>query len=302
MRLEYKPENGNENKTNEADSEFDASKIMPGSSENFMDETRFQWKKMKEKPLREKLGYFFYYYKWHLIVTIAVIIGLASLIKAFTSHKDYAFYSMMVNSGYVNSTALSEAFAIYADIDLSSYDCYVDTSSTLSVNSVLGDSDISTSTKLAANIQAGTLDSLIMDTDNFEVYGLNGVFADLRDILTEDELLTYSDNIYYMDKAEIERYNDNDYETSIEPATAPTDEERAENIAYHQSPSEMTDPVPVGIIVKDAPFIEATGAYRQLTPVYGIIVNSSHIKESTSFLSYLFDESSVSDEVLTYGF
>ena len=44
-----------------------------------MDDIKAEWKKMREKPLQERVQYFLSYYKWYVVAGIAVLAIIASV-------------------------------------------------------------------------------------------------------------------------------------------------------------------------------------------------------------------------------
>ena len=68
-----------------------------------MDEFREEREALKHGTWKEKLSYFFDYYKWHVVVTIAAIIFIVSITYQIVTRKDTAFYAAMVNAIEQNS-------------------------------------------------------------------------------------------------------------------------------------------------------------------------------------------------------
>ena len=62
-----------------------------------MDEFREEREALKHGTLKEKLSYFVYYYKWHVIVSVCAIAAVAVLASQILTRKDTAFYAAMVN-------------------------------------------------------------------------------------------------------------------------------------------------------------------------------------------------------------
>ena len=87
------------------------------------DEIREQHQKTKNMTFKERLAYFWYYYKIHTIAVIAILIFGGMLIHDITSSKDYCFYGVMLNSILLSEDKLETTFAEYADLDTQTYDC-----------------------------------------------------------------------------------------------------------------------------------------------------------------------------------
>lgn len=56
-----------------------------------MDEFKEEREALKNGTPRQKLAYFWYYYKWHVIIALVVIIMIVSFIKQLTDRKDPLF-------------------------------------------------------------------------------------------------------------------------------------------------------------------------------------------------------------------
>lgn len=101
-----------------------------------MDEFKEQREAMKHGTPKEKLSYFWYYYKWHVIVTAAVLVMIVSFVAEQVNKKDPALYAIFLNS-WANSE-LSESyvdgFEEQQNIDTSKYEVSVDTSMFISQN------------------------------------------------------------------------------------------------------------------------------------------------------------------------
>lgn len=71
-----------------------------------MDEFKEERAALKHGTPKEKWNYFLDYYKWHVIVGIAVIAMAVSLISQILSRKDTIFYAVMING--IEGTAVQE--------------------------------------------------------------------------------------------------------------------------------------------------------------------------------------------------
>ena len=93
------------------------------SQNSVIEEIREQQKKaFATMTPKEKLAYFWDYYKIHTIVAIAVIVFVIAFINSYRSNKPIAFYAVMLNAdSYGDNAAFantwSEGFMEYAGID-----------------------------------------------------------------------------------------------------------------------------------------------------------------------------------------
>lgn len=258
------------------------------------DEIREQQLKAKDMSAKGKLQYFWYYYKVHTIVGLCIIFFAVTLLHDILSAKDYAFYGIMLNSINLDSEQLQTSFGEYASLDLEKYECFIDTQSTLSYTSMT-QYDMATAQKLIALCQTKDLDAVVFDSEVFNNYANNELFADLRTLYSDTELAKYKDQLYYVDYAEILKANEEiDYENadliSSEESSALTLDDILSEAESHRHPENMEQPIPVGIFLDASPFAEKTGAYGQLQPIFGISVTSTRTDTAKQYLDYLWDD------------
>ncbi len=67
------------------------------------DEVREQQNKLKGKTFKEKLNYFWDYYKVHTIALVFAIIVISVFVKDIVTNKDNAFSAVILNS-YAHDT------------------------------------------------------------------------------------------------------------------------------------------------------------------------------------------------------
>lgn len=266
----------------------------PKEYRGVIDEIRQQQMKTKEMSAKGKLEYFWDYYKVHTIVAILVIFFAAMFIRDIVTAKDYNFYSILFNARQLSGDSLESAFSEYAGLDTENYECYIDASTGLSLTSFT-EYDMATVQKLMATIQIGDLDTVVFNSELFNNYAGNEMFLDLRTVLSEEELNTWKDYLYYIDYVEVaaER-EDVDVEESPAEKDAADDERRQQEILEetnrHRSPEGMAEPVPVGIFMEASPFAEKSGAYSDLVPVFGFVSTSKRTETGKQFLEFLWDD------------
>lgn len=254
------------------------------------DEIKEQTIKWKDMNRKEKWGYFWEYYKIHVIVTVIVIIAVTSIIHAVVTDKPYAFYGMMINAMVLDGSSVEEDFSKYAEIDAGTYDCFIDTTSTLSLTSS-SEYELATAQKLIALVQTKELDVVTINSSLFSNYAGNEMFADLRTVMTGEELAAYGDNIYYVDSASFDSVEDETEDISAE-VVVPTQEEIEADAEAHRYPEDMSDPIPVGIFLNDAAFITSSGCYSSdMIPVAGISVACERPDTAVTFIQYLWETS-----------
>jgi len=255
-----------------------------------IDDIRKEQEKTKDMSFKGKLSYFWYYYKVHTLVTIAIVFFLCVLIHDIVTAKDYAFSAVYINANQTFSAEdQMEAFAEYADLDTEEFDVVLDSAMYLSLTDT-SEVSLSASQKLAALLSAKNLDIAVMDEEVFTNYALTETFYDLREILPEDLLEKYKDNFFYVDGTTVEAFN-NKEEYSSHADDMEYYNKLAETLQKPNDPSVMENPIPVGIYVGDTTIISDAGCYSDKKPVFGIIINTPRLETAIQYLRFLDEES-----------
>ena len=228
-----------------------------------VEEIREQQKKaLSTMTSREKLAYFWDYYKIHTLVAVILISMTVVFIHQYVTNKDYAFYATLINAeqtetNYDLATVMSEEFLTYAQIDPDEYTVYIDTSVTLSQD-MSSQYAVSSQEKMLAMMQVGTVSVMVADTETFEEYAQFEYFYNLESLLTPEETEKYRPYFYYTDAASIDQGDDDTYYDVTErfdPSTLVID---------HRDPSTMEKPVAVGIVLTEDNTIAQAGYYAYL--------------------------------------
>lgn len=273
------------------------------SHNSVVEEIREQQKKaFATMTPREKLAYFWDYYKVHTIAAVIVVVFVISFINSYRSNKPFAFYAILLNADTsgdhaVTAAAWDEAFMEYAGIDPEAYQVNIDTSVSISAD---GGSqyDVANRQKMAAMMQAGDIHAIVTDTETFEGYARLEYFYDLNTVFTKEELAPYADLLYYTDGAAF----DEDTGDTLE------DMETAQEAVYnsvidHSDPSTMEKPAAVGIrIPQTGNKLGDSGCYDYIADrgytfqgypseiVIGIPLSVESPKITLQFLNYLFED------------
>lgn len=259
------------------------------------DEIREQQKKLKGQGFKAKLEYFWEYYKIHTIVIICAVALLSMLIHDIRSNKPYGFYAVMINSGASSAQEeLEYGFAPYAGIDTSKYSCFIDTAESYDLQ-VITETTIATSQKIMANVAGGDLDVLAADSNIFTYYANQEVFADLRTVLSKEQIEKYQDLFIYVDQSYLDYLNSEEYQTYISTGEFDKSNKYAviadnynKDLTFPPTdPSEMERPIPVGIKLDNSAILKETGAYSGYSSAAGVIINSSRKDLAVKFIEYL---------------
>ncbi|HBA69239.1 MAG TPA: hypothetical protein DCZ40_07770 [Lachnospiraceae bacterium] len=245
------------------------------------DEVREQQEKLRGKSFREKLEYFWDYYKIHTLVILFAAFTIGLFIRDTANSKDDAFSAVVLNSyGFEMQEAFQEDFASYAGIDTDTYNCLIDATSTLSLDSMT-QFDLAFSQRLTGLVQTSSLDAFISDAEIFGHYAEGMMFQDLREVLSEEEYKKYEPCFYYIDEAAIKESGGMDEGLYPDEQTKPSPDPA--------DPDAMETPVPVGIYLKDSSKLAQWNCYADTkeTPVFGFVFTSKRPDLSRLFLAYL---------------
>ena len=257
------------------------------------EETKTQGAKMKGRPLKEKLEYFWEYYKIHTMIAAVVIIIAISLIRSWATAKDYALSIVVANSMANAMEGVSEKWAEdlseIIEFDPKKYEIAIDTSIMMGAGTGSAEQDYANSQKMAALISAASIDVIATDTEMFEQYAQNQYLHDLRDVYSDDELASMEGHIYYTDAATYTDYSDSDPDAF---------EKQASYVIDHHDPSTMKEPVPVGFFADESTRIGQAEIYfnlESLDPyqgypreaVVGILINTPRLDASKAGFDYL---------------
>ena len=268
------------------------------------DEIREQRKKLKGKGIKAHFSWFWEYEKVPALIVVLVGGLVISLIYHYATYKPYVFGAMFLNASVqdTQSEDLSADFMEYAGIDAKESDVFTDLSEILTLgNNLSSEYDMYSTQKIMAQTAAGQIDVAVMDAWYFDHYAYNGEFKDLREVLDEDTMKKYEDRIYYIDRTKavaMQDAQDNKEGTDTagaDSANGEDDEETARAFEkkdgfVNPDPADMEDPLPVGIICTDAPYIEKNGNYPDTVCIYGIVANTKHPETCQQFLEYLFEK------------
>ena len=222
--------------------------------------------------------------------------------------------------------AAGEAFAEAAGLDDEKQKILVDTSATFNPNDQ-SQFSMAQNAKIAALYQSHDIDAMVADPGVFTYYALNGSFVDLRDVLDDETLAAYeaAGQVYYIDQHVQELLDQTDY-GELEEMSLGADETIANSDTLRKSdastavdstsetldemsafaanlmglatvqpredfvmpdPAKMQKPIPVGIVLTNAPWLAENALYQKTTPIFGFAVKSERQDAAKSFLKFL---------------
>lgn len=242
-----------------------------------MDEFKEERAAMKNGTPKQKLSYFWDYYKWHVIVGCAALIALASFISQVVNRKDTALSVVLINcserDSSIDHSEYTAAFAEYAGIDETEYEIIYDTSIWLG-----GSEQYASVQKLVAYIAAADLDVIISDPDSLISYAYQENFFDLRQFLDQEQMERCKDSFFYIDGAVVEEIDD---------ARQAGDYEFTPVYKDSRHPEAMQDPIPVGIYLgADFPLSEYY-LFSGDECVACAVINTTRPELTSRFLDFL---------------
>lgn len=130
-----------------------------------------QMKMLKGKTRKQKIAWFFDYYKWAVIGVAAAVAVVISIIHTAVTNKEAVFGITMINasgnavttSGISTDEWLKKPLAGYLGIDLDKYDITTDTSEYMSVGTISDSMELASQQKMIVYIAAQEVDVMLAD-------------------------------------------------------------------------------------------------------------------------------------------
>jgi hypothetical protein len=247
-----------------------------------MDEFKEEREAMKHGTIKQKMSYYWLYYKWYVIVIAAVTVFIISFLYNILTRKEDAFSAAFINAWAEEGVAEEylQTFAQDMGIDLNKYQINLDSYLYLTQDS-LDQTSMATVQKVMAYIASNSLDVLAADETTFLSYAYSGALADLRTLLTPAQMERYEPYFYYMDgkvqeKKEAMEENMDSSETLIYPD--PT------------NPEIMEDPVPIAVFINNSPALKEAYLFSEENVPMGIVVNTRRQQMAVDFLDYVMQD------------
>lgn len=246
-----------------------------------IDRIKSEYAKVKEKSPKERLEYFWDYYKIPALCAVLAIVLVIQGIVSITTHRDTVFSAVLLNCKLgIQEEQFLDGFYEYAGIDSKTQTAAFYSDMLL----VEGNTQVNTNTiqRIMAGISIQDTDFIAGTPEAFlsVAYHSGRILMDLREFWDEDTLNRFSDRLYYIDNAIIEQLNAPVGE-QVEPST----------LAYPKDPKDpaaMTDPIPVGIDISDRTALQ-NAYYLPDTVIYlGVVSNTARPQLTAKFIDYLF--------------
>lgn len=234
----------------------------------------YQLKKMKGKPLKQKVEYIVTYYWLPIVIALAMIIAVGSYIVHLSTMNDVALHMICLNA-FAESEETEKfetEFAENVGIDLNQYDVHIST------DLILNDADLSnaysTIQVLGSQTAAHSVDLLVGDLNTTTRFFYQEMYWDLNQVLTEQQKTKYTENFLYADMAVVRCFQEKleDFPQFPDPT----------------KPEEMEEPIPVALLVpEDSEFTTTFYPYHKTGLVIGVVSTSENLETALDFLDYI---------------
>lgn len=247
-----------------------------------MDEFREEREAIKNGTRQQKYQYFKDYYRTPLLIALVACIIIGAFIFQVLTNKEQAFLGVFLNcSPNADNQWFKEEFAEQAKISLDEYDVMFDTSAGFNLN-FFDEQSQTTVQKVSTYFSVGDLDVLLGTGQEFAYYSTGGTFADLRKVLTDEQIKKYEPYFYYIDETEMGLVSNAIINETLETL----------EISDPKDPASMQKPIPVGIYVESSSKLNEAYSFRNAEDgiVIGILSNTPHLESTQAFIDYLMAE------------
>lgn len=247
-----------------------------------MDEFKEERQRVKNGTKKEKMAYFWEYYKWYVIIPAVIIIAIGSYIYHVVTTPDTVLSGVVMNAHTTTRaetvTEIENEFCELAEIDQKEYCIELNTSITYVAGDTTGAANYEASQALMAWVAAGATDFITGDVDSMVELAHKQYFCDLREILSEEEIAFYEPYFLYIDNATLtkkeELYENMDYETEV-------------LIPDCTKPETMEEPIPVMIDISKCEKMQELYGDTEGILALGATVKTERQDMLLTFLEYL---------------
>lgn len=247
-----------------------------------MDEFKEERQAVLRGPLKQKILYFWQYYKWPTVITILLITFIVNYIYTLATLPTQLLYGISLNTlndnAQTDSEKLLNNFAEVYDIDTSNYSLVLETNLNYRTTTV---SDIAASNYEAMQViltrsSIGELDFITGDLDSLVTLGYNEFFSDLSEILPPEQYALYEPYMFYIDKVIIEELD----------KVAWGEDSSGINIPDPRKPETMKEPIPILIDMTQSEKLNSIYNLTFDTLVLGV-VNIEEPETTVNFIDFL---------------
>ncbi len=236
---------------------------------------------IKQRPKKERLAYFWDYYKWHLLAVVLAVVLLVQGVVTLCTRKEVVFTGYLMNCMInIDDEAFLQGFYDRVGIDPKKQEAAMFNDIMLSEKNTKN--DVSAFQRIVAGVSMQEVDILVGQDTPFRIcaYAYSNVLLDLRELLDEQTLQQYADRLYYVDGAVRKKLN------------APIGEQIDFTVTYPDPtrPDTMEDPIPVGINVTACKEFHDSYYFPEAVIYLGVTSTTPRTQLATEFIDYLFSE------------
>ncbi len=238
---------------------------------------------LKDKSGKERLAFFWKYYKWHILIWSLGIICLFFFVYKKVTAPVYVMQGFFLNASEesANSKAekLAQDFEKENNIDTSYGGVMLNSNYAYWPNGE-GDAEkaYQASEAILAQKEHDALDFIAAPITSIQDLAYNNLFTDLRAFLNQQQLLEYKDHLLYIDKAVI---------TELETAYENDKDVSDIKLPDCTNPDAMKDPVPVLIDITHCE--KLAGIYNSAEGSFalGIMEDLPHKTKTLDFIDFI---------------
>lgn len=249
-----------------------------------MDEFKKEREAVKNGTLKQKLSYFWDYYKWYVIIPLVIIIMVGNTVYHKLTDPEVILNGVLLNcynmEEQVPTAELIEAFYEKQEIDVSEYKVDLNTTLSYSTDESAASSNYSSIQVLMAWTGAGTLDFLTGNLDAMMELAYRGYFVDLTTFLTAEQITLYEPYFLYMDQAVVEKRSEA-FDNGEDANSIPTPDET--------KPETMEKPIPVLIDMNQSEKLTTVYGDSADALTFGVATNVPNKDMTLAFIDYLME-------------
>lgn len=235
------------------------------------------YREMRNKPFKEKLEYFWEYFKWEFLIGLLVLALLVQGVVSCATRKEDVFAGVFITALYnAEDHGFLQDYNEYSGIDIKKQEALFYTNVLIKADGSKSDSD--SLYGIFAKIINHELDFIAGQPETFEIcaYHTSGLLCDLRKYMEEQALAHYAGRLYYIDLAVIEQL-----ETEL------GDEKPVVEFPDPHKPELMEKPIPVGIDISDLKMFNGRIYKSDVKTYIGIVANTQRPERFLEFLDFL---------------